>query len=317
MFHDKTLLILGASGQDGHLIRTLLTKSQLISVSCKVLEDFGNSNEKRIRVRNYSLQEIKDIMEQYQPNYILNFAGLTSVAECERDPLKSFELNYQLVTRIVEAIKYVDLPRYIYMQCSSSEIFGEGVTNCNENRDLNPLTIYGKHKAQALVFLRNEITGNLLNLVLFNHESEYRAETFVTKKIINGVIDFNDTGRKIKIGNVNSARDWSYAPDFIKGMLNLLKSNKTGDYVFGSGKSYTVKEFALLVMNFAKVQVSFSELFELDDNFVRKIETPPLVADSGKYLSEFGNLNSFSFEKMVETLYLNSYLKRRKTDLIF
>ena len=139
----------------------------------------------------------------------------------------------------------------------------------------------------------------------------------MTKKIINGVIDFNDTGRKIKIGNVNSARDWSYAPDFIKGMLNLLKSNKTGDYVFGSGKSYTVKEFALLVMNFAKVQVSFSELFELDDNFVRKIETPPLVADSGKYLSEFGNLNSFSFEKMVETLYLNSYLKRRKTDLIF
>lgn len=82
-------------------------------------------------------------------------------------------------------------------------------------------------------FQKGTISDNLLNLILFNHESEHRSEKFVSKKIINGILNYQKTGKQISIGNVNSARDWSYALDFVSGMINLLRANKIGDYVLG------------------------------------------------------------------------------------
>jgi GDPmannose 4,6-dehydratase len=306
LFTNERILILGAGGQDGTLIRKNLKNSKIVSISRGVLGNLGNSEDVHIQIKQYNTPELTEIITKYRPKYILNFGGLSSVAECEGQPQQSFEMNYLQVTKVVAAINRAKLKDFTFMQCSSSEIFGEGILRCNESRQINPITVYGKHKAQAMDFLKSTIYDNLLNLILFNHESEYRSEKFVSKKIINGILNYQKTGEQISIGNVNSGRDWSYAPDFVLGMVNLLRSNKIGDYVFGSGTSHTVMEFALLVMKFSKIQLGFNELFKIDNSFFRKVETPALLADSSKYIQEFSNLNNYTFEEMVEIMFLRT-----------
>jgi GDPmannose 4,6-dehydratase len=306
LFRDKTFLILGAAGQDGTLMRKALKNSKIISLSSKLLLSSGNTKEILIRMEKYETTKLTEIFKKHKPDYILNFAGLSSVAECEINTQKSHEFNFQLVNKITQAIMDAKLTDYIFLQCSSSEIFGEGEVYCNEDRQINPITIYGKHKAQAMSFLKTEIKDNLLNLMLFNHESEYRSEIFVTKKIINGIKKYVKTGERVNLGNIYSARDWSYAPDFISGMIKLLEAQRTGDYVFGSGISHTVKEFAMLAMNFERVDSDFNEVFNIDQTFFRTVETPILLADSSKYANEFSALNSINFENMVEVIVLNS-----------
>jgi GDPmannose 4,6-dehydratase len=306
LFSDERILILGASGQDGTLIRKFLKNSKTVSISKEPLKKFGNFEDVQITIAHYNTPEITEIINKYNPKYILNFSGLSSVAESESNAAKSYELNYLQVTKIVAAIENARLKDYIFMQCSSSEIFGKGVLKCNESRQITPVTVYGKHKAQAMDFLKSTISDHLLNLILFNHESEYRSEKFVSKKIINGILRYQETGEQISIGNVNSARDWSYAPDFILGMINLLKANKIGDFVFGSGTSHTVMEFALLVMKISKIKLDFNKLFKVDDSFFRKVETPALLAESSKYIQEFSNLNNYTFEEMVEIMFLRT-----------
>jgi len=306
LFRDKTFLILGASGQDGTLMRKALKSSKIVSLSSKLLLNFGNDKDIHIRIEKYEATKLTEIFKEYKPDFILNFAGLSSVAECEIDIQKSHEFNFRLVEKIIQAILDAKLTDYIFLQCSSSEMFGEGEVYCNEDRQISPVTIYGKHKAQAMNFLKTEIEDNLLNLMLFNHESEYRSEIFVTKKIINGIKRYVKTGERVKLGNIYAARDWSYAPDFISGMIRLLEAQRTGDYVFGSGISHTVKEFAMLAMNFERVDLDFNEVFNIDQTFFRTVETPILLADSSKYVNEFSALNSINFEGMVEAIVLNS-----------
>jgi GDPmannose 4,6-dehydratase len=306
LFSTERILILGASGQDGTLIRKILKNSKTVSISRSVLENLGNAEDVQIQIKHYHTPELTEIISKYKPKYILNFGGLSSVAESESQPAQSFEMNYLQVTKVIAAINAAKLKDYIFMQCSSSEVFGEGVLKCNESRQINPITVYGKHKARAMDFLKSTISDNLLNLILFNHESEYRSEKFVSKKIINGILSYQKTGEQISIGNVNSARDWSYAPDFVSGMVNLLGANKIGDYVFGSGTSHTVMEFALLAMKFSKIELNFNELFKIDNSFFRKVETPALLADSSKYTREFSNLNNYTFEEMVEIIFLRT-----------
>jgi len=89
-------------------------------------------------------------------------------------------------------------------------------------------------------------------------------------------------------------------------MIKLFEAQRTGDYVFGSGISHTVKEFAMLAMNFEQIDTDFNEVFNIDQTFFRSVETPILLADSSKYANEFSALNSISFENMVEAIVLNS-----------
>ena len=306
LLNNKVIFIIGASGQDGTLMRLALRDAKVICVSRRPLQKSLNAREIIEVVNSYEISNLKNLIEKYKPDVILNFSGLASVAECQQYPEKSLAFNFQIVEKLVEAIKDSKNNNCIFVQCSSSEMFGQGEIICNEDRSMNPVTIYGKHKMQAINYLNSQIGERLLNLILFNHESEYRSEKFVSKKIVNGIRKHIITGEQIKLGDINSARDWSYAPDFIAGMLKLISAEKIGNYVFGSGISHTVKEFALLAMKFQKIDKDFEEVFTVDKNLYRSVETPPLLADSSKYSNEFSRLTKHNFEKMVHTLLFNS-----------
>jgi len=299
-------MIFGASGQDGTLMRKKLGNTKVVNVSSRPIQKEPNAKEINVIIESYNMSNLTKLLLEHKPNVVINFTGLSSVAECDNFPHRSLDLNFQVVENLVQSLIDSKMDNYTFVQCSSSEMFGLGKLLCNEEREMNPVTTYGKHKLKASEFLSSEIPDNLLNLILFNHESEFRTENFVTKKIINGVRSFKNTGLQTELGNVNSARDWSYAPDFIVGILKLIAAEKHGKFVFGSGTSHTVKDFAKLAMKFANVNEDFEEVFKIDANLFRTVETPPLLADTTKYNAEFSKLAKSSFERMVEKIIFNS-----------
>ena len=291
MLNNKTFMILGASGQDGTLMRKKLGNTKVVNVSSRPIQKAPNAKEINVIIESYDMLNLTRLLMEHKPNVVINFTGLSSVAECDDFPHRSLDLNFQVVENLIQGLIDSKIANYTFVQCSSSEMFGSGELLCNEEREM---------------FLSSEIPDNLLNLILFNHESEFRTENFVTKKIINGVRSYKNTGLQTELGNVNSARDWSYAPDFIVGILKLLAAEKHGKFVFGSGISHTVKDFAMLAMKFANMNEDFEEVFKIDANLFRRVETPPLLADTTKYNAEFSKLTESSFEKMVEKIFFNS-----------
>lgn len=117
MFSTERILILGAAGQDGTIIRKILKNSKTVSISRSRLENLGNAEDVQIQIKYYNTTELTEIISKYKPKYILNFGGLSSVAESESQPTQSFEMNYLQVTKVIAAINATKLKDYIF--CSA------------------------------------------------------------------------------------------------------------------------------------------------------------------------------------------------------
>jgi GDP-D-mannose dehydratase len=176
-------MILGASGQDGTLMRKKLGNTKVVNVSSRPIQKAPNAKEINVIIESYDMLNLKRLLMEHKPNVVINFTGLSSVAECDDFPHRSLDLNFHVVENLVQGLIDSKITNYTFMQCTSSEMFCLGELLCNEEREMNPVTIYGKHKLKASEFLSSEIPDNLLNLILFNHESEFRTENFVTKKL--------------------------------------------------------------------------------------------------------------------------------------
>ena len=225
----KTVIITGASGQDG-------------SYLCEFLEEKGYRVIKfRGDITNY--HEIYETIEQCNPDEIYNLA-----AKIHYDsPIKTFHVNTMGIINIIEAVKsFGTQSKCKIFQASSSEIFANTKSSWSTPQTIHtmrgPRGIYGisKESADSLVRHYREKEGIFVcSGILYNHESPRRPGTYVTQKIIQGL----QSGECFQIGNLESRRDWGHAKDYVKAMWLMLQQKWAMDFIIASGKTHSVREF--------------------------------------------------------------------------
>ena len=206
-------------------------------------------------------------------------------------------------TRILEAIRRSGINTKFY-QASSSEMFGDAPAPQNEDTPFRPRSPYAASKVYAYWMTRNYREGYKLfacNGILFNHESPRRGETFVTRKITRGIANIiAKKEKKIYLGNLEAKRDWGYAPEYVETMWLMLQQDKPDDYVIGTGKTHSVKEF--LEEAFGYVNLDWQKHIEIDPRYLRPTEVESLRSNPTKAKKLLNWSSKISFKDLIKIM---------------
>jgi len=238
---------------------------------------------------------------------VYNLASQSSVAESWKTPEITSNVTGLGVVRMLEAVrKYDKLYGVKFYQASSSEMFGEVPTNvANENTPFNPTNPYGAAKLFGHCIAKNyrESYGRYFcSGILFNHESERRSVNFVTRKISSqiariyaGEIDH------ISLGNIESKRDWGYAPDYVESMWLTMQNDNPEDYVISTGQAKSIRDILDVAFKYIGID-SWENMVKTDLKYYRPTEVKTLVGDSSKAFRELGWAPKTSFEEFVQKM---------------
>jgi GDPmannose 4,6-dehydratase len=204
---------------------------------------------------------------------------------------------------MLEAIKRLNRGTRFY-QASTSELFGSAKPPQNENTPFHPQSPYAVAKLYAYWMVENYRDGYdmfTVNGILFNHESPRRGETFVTRKITRAVAAIMAKKQdKLFLGNLDSKRDWGYAPEYVEAMHKLLQQETPKNYVFGTGESHSVRDF--LDAAFGYVDLDWGKYVEIDPRYFRPTEVDYLLADPKKANEELGWKPKVKFTELVKIM---------------
>ena len=264
----KTALIFGITGQDGSYLAELLLKKNYIIHGVKrrsssanteridhIFDSFDFSN------KNFFIHygDISDgtstlnIINKIKPNEIYNLAAQSHVRVSFDIPEYTADITALGALRILEAIRILKLKKTKYYQASSSEMYGlvKNRKSLNEKTPFHPRSVYGISKVfayHATVHYREAYGIFASNGILFNHESPRRGPTFVTKKIVQGLVRIKKgLQKKLSLGNLYAVRDWGHAKDYAVSMWKILQHKNPEDWVIATNKDQTVKRFVDLV----------------------------------------------------------------------
>ena len=312
----KSALITGISGMDGsHLAELLISKNYDV---------FGlerrASTKNRINTSNI-ISEVTFIngdltdqnsllraLNQSNPDEIYNLAAQSFVKESWNTPEQTSEVTALGVLRMLEAIRMFDKDLKFY-QASSSEMFGKMTENpANENTIFYPRSPYGVAKLYGHWITKNyRESYDMFNCsgILFNHESERRGHEFVTRKITDGVAKIKlGLIDKLHLGNLDSARDWGYAPDYVEAMWLMLQQKKPDDYVIATGISHTIRDF--LDLAFKEIEIDDWKNYVIQDSkYFRPAEVDVLRGNAKKANKELGWKPRTSFTNLVSRMVKN------------
>jgi len=259
----RKALIFGVTGQDGAYLSKFLLKKNYIVYGVKRRSSIINTQRiddiyKDINYKsNFVLlygdltdaTSILNLIKKVAPHEIYNLAAQSHVKVSFEVPEYSADVNGLGTLRILESIRSLNFEKKIkFYQAGTSEMFGSTKDKFqNENTSFQPVSPYGVSKCFAHWITKNyrDAYGIFAcNGILFNHESPIRGETFVTKKIIQGLVKIKKgRQKKLFLGNLYSKRDWGHAKDYIEAMWKMLQQKKPDDYVIGTGKTFTIKDF--------------------------------------------------------------------------
>jgi len=261
----KTALITGITGQDGaYLAKLLLEKGYEVYGAFRRTSDLHLNRLKFLGVDDkvsyvpLELLEFTNIyraIERIQPDEVYNLGAQSFVALSFEEPIFTADVTAIGPLRILEAIRAIN-PKIKFYQASSSEMFGrvEEVPQ-NEKTPFYPRSPYAASKLFAhwiTVNYRESYNIFACSGILFNHESPLRGHEFVTRKITNSVarikLGFQD---ELRLGNLDSKRDWGYAPEYVEAMWLMLQQNEPDDYIIATGETHSVREF---------VEVAFEQI---------------------------------------------------------
>tara|TARA_B100001057_G_scaffold492224_2_gene584187 strand:+ start:30429 stop:31466 length:1038 start_codon:yes stop_codon:yes gene_type:complete len=259
----KIALIFGVTGQDGAYLSKLLLKKKYRVYGVKRRSSIINTQRiddiyKDINLKsNFILcygdlsdsSSILNLIKKIKPNEIYNLAAQSHVQVSFEVPEYSADVNGLGALRILDAIKSLNFEKKVrFYQAGTSEMFGRTKDKFqNEKTSFYPASPYGASKlfAHWITINYREAYGiYACNGILFNHESPIRGETFVTKKIIQGLINIkNGKQNKLFLGNLYSKRDWGHARDYVEAMWKMMQQKKPDDYVIATGATITIKDF--------------------------------------------------------------------------
>ena len=268
----ENVLITGVTGQDGaYLARALLGKGYRVygavrrGSTPKVgrLKSLGIIDKVRlVGVETTEFSNILSVMRELRPKFIYNLAAQSFVADSFSHPHLTTDVNYVGYLNILEAVRLEGLSTRIY-QASTSEMYGDVLSDPqSEETAFNPMSPYAVSKAAAHflgVNYRKAYGMNISNGILFNHESELRGREFVTRKISTAVSALRaGSSAPVLLGNLDSVRDWGYAPEYVEGMIMINEANCSADYVIATNTITTVRDFFKFSAIAAGFQPEFS-----------------------------------------------------------
>ncbi len=316
-----TALITGITGQDGSYLAELLLKKgyRVIGVarrSSTVTSERIKHILDDITVVQGDLQDqgsLLSLLEEHKPTEVYNLAAQSFVPTSWSQPALTGDVTAIGVTRLLEAIRFVD-PKIRFYQASSSEMFGKVMeVPQSETTPFYPRSPYGVAKMYG-----HWITINyreLFNIfatsgILFNHESPRRGLEFVTRKITDATARIKlGLAKELRLGNLESQRDWGFAGDYVEAMWLMLQQDHPDNYVIGTGETHPVREFCEIA--FSHVGLDYKEYVVQDEKFYRPAEVDLLISDPSKARNVLKWEPSVSFKELV-TMMVDADMARLK-----
>ena len=308
----STALITGITGQDGsYLAELLLSKGYRVigmarRASTVTYERIQHLLDDLTIVQGDVTDQgsLLSMLEEYKPDEIYNLAAQSFVPTSWNQPVLTGDVTALGVTRLLEAIRFIN-PKIKFYQASSSEMFGKVLeVPQKETTPFYPRSPYGVAKVYGhWITVNYRESFNLFSVsgILFNHESPRRGLEFVTRKISDGVARIKlGLSRELRVGNLESRRDWGFAGDYVKAMWLMLQQEKPDNYVVGTGETHSVREFCELAFN--HVGLDYNQHVIQDPLYYRPAEVDELVSDPRKAGSILGWEPTMNFRQLVQAM---------------
>ncbi len=312
-------LITGITGQDGSYLAELLVEqgyevhgivrrsSSFHTARIDHLYADRHDRDAAIRLHFGDLCDgtsLRRIIGDVEPDELYNLAAQSHVRVSFDQPEFTADVDALGALRLLEAIRDVN-PRIRFYQASSSEMFGNAVRGpINETTPFNPRSPYAVSKVFAHYAVQNYRDAYGLYAVsgiLFNHESPRRGETFVTRKVTRAAcrvkLGMQDA---LYLGNLEAARDWGYAGDYVRAMVMMMRQSRADDFVIGTGEAHTVRE--LCEAAFGHLGLDYRQYVRIDPRYYRPSEVDFLLADASKARRALGWQPQVRFAELVRMM---------------
>jgi GDPmannose 4,6-dehydratase len=315
----KKALITGITGQDGsYLAELLLQKGYEVHGIIRRSSSFNTErldgiyrdrHEKGAKIFLH-FGDLSDpssmikILGETQPDEIYNLAAQSHVRVSFDIPEFTGDVTGLGTVRLLDAMREVT-PKARFYQASSSEMYGlvQEVPQ-KETTPFYPRSPYAVAKVYSYwitVNYRESYGLHASNGILFNHESPRRGETFVTRKITRAVARIHaGLQEKLFLGNLESKRDWGYAPEYVEGMWRMLQQEKPDDYVLATGETHSVQEFVEVA--FVRAKLDWKKHVAFDERYLRPAEVDLLIGDASKAKKQLGWVPKVKFKELTEIM---------------
>ena len=345
----KTAFITGITGQDGaYLAEFLINKGYIVHGlkrrTSRFITDRIDHLLKQHQEKNKNLvlhygdltdtSNLIHLISQIQPDEIYNLGAMSHVHVSFETPEYTANVDGIGVLRILEAIRILKLENKTKLyQASTSELYGEVLASPqNEQTQFNPRSPYAVAKLYAYYIVKNyrDAYGIFAsNGILFNHESPYRGETFVTRKITIAVAKiYHGLQEALYLGNLDAERDWGHAKDYVEGMWKILQHNQPDDFVLATGKSITVRQFIIRALNLLGIKIQFSGsginevgkvvenikdakvqlgqiIIKIDSRYYRPTEVESLLGDASYASKTLGWKPKYNIDELIKEMVLH------------
>ena len=303
---SKSALITGITGQDGsYLAELLLDKGYQVHGLVRRSSTFSTERidhiyqdvhaDSRLRLHYGDLtdgQALTNLVLTIKPDEIYNLGAQSHVRVSFDQPFYTLQTVGAGALNVLEAARLLNLEKSVRVyQASSSEMYGDVLeTPQTETTPFNPQSPYACAKVYAFhqtVNYRRSYDLFASNGILFNHESERRGETFVTRKITRAAGRIKvGLQQKLFLGNLDAKRDWGYAKDYVEGMWRILQHEEPDDFVLATGRTASVRDFCKLV--FGQLDLNYEDHVEIDPRYFRPAEVNFLLGDATKAKVKLG-----------------------------
>ena len=333
----KTALITGITGQDGsYLAELLLEKGYMVhgikrrasSLNTQRIDHLYDNPYLKLHYGDLTDSlSMMNIVDSVRPDEVYNLGAQSHVQVSFETPENTANSDALGSLRILESIKTLGLIRKTkFYQAATSELYGlvQEIPQ-TETTPFYPRSPYGVAKLYGYWIVKNyrEAYGmHCSSGILFNHESPRRGETFVTRKIVQGLSRIS-TGYQssLTLGNLNAKRDWGHAKDFVEAMWLMLQQDKPDDYVIATGEQYSVRQFVETAAPYFGMNIKWhgegvdevgyderyksTPIIRVSEKYFRPSEVETLLGDSSKARRVLGWKPKFTFEKLVEDMCIN------------
>lgn len=323
----KTALICGVSGQDGaYLAKLLLGKGYHVYGGSRDAQMTSFTNLVRLGIRNdvqtvsININDFRSVLQtllKIKPDEVYNLAGQSSVGLSFEQPVETLESISVGTLNLLEAIRFSNQPIKFY-NAGSSECFGDvGSLAADENTPFRPRSPYGVAKAAAFWQVANYREAYQLHAstgILFNHESPLRPERFVTQKIVAAACRIaGGSTEPLVLGNIDIARDWGWAPDYVDAMWLMLQQDRSSDYVIATGKTHKLRDFINVV--FSTVELDWRKYVQTDPSYFRPTDIAEGHANPAKAFNSLGWAAYYKMEDIGQMM-VEDWLYRNVGDKV-
>ncbi len=317
---SKSALITGITGQDGsYLAELLLAKGYTVHGLVRRSSTFSTGRIEHIYQDVHESpklllhygdltdgQALTNLVLEIEPDEIYNLGAQSHVRVSFDQPVYTLQTVGVGALNVLEAARLLNKKKPVRVyQASSSEMYGDVLqTPQTETTPFNPQSPYACAKVYAFhqtVNYRESYDLFASNGILFNHESERRGETFVTRKITRAAGRIKvGIQKKLYLGNLDAKRDWGYAKDYVEGMWRILQHSEPDDFVLATGRTETVRDFARLV--FEQLDLNYEDFVEIDPRYFRPAEVELLLGDPSKAKEKLGWTAATNLEELARIM---------------